>query len=152
MKPLAERIIKAGLLVGTLDILAAFIHVYIKTGSPHIPDILKFIASGVFGKTVSSHGAGMVLAGLGFHYLIALVWTFFFFWLYSRVKAAKRNKIWTGIIFGIFVWAVMNLIVLPLSHVPQRAFDIRNAVINILILIVCIGIPLSLMAKAYDGR
>jgi|SRR5450432_1437675 hypothetical protein len=149
MKPLTAKIIKAGLIVGTLDILSAFIHVCIKTGSPHIPDILKFIASGIFGKDASSGGIGMVLAGLVFHYVIAFTWTIFFFWLYPKIKAASKNRIWTGIVYGIFVWVVMNLVVVPLSNIPHRDFNIWNALINTIILMVCVGLPLSFMASVH---
>ena len=38
-------------------------------------------------------------------------------------------------------------VVVPLSKVGTRPFVLTNAIINILILIVCIGLPLSFMAS-----
>src|ERR1700687_2662567 len=144
-----QKIILAGFFVGTLDMLSAFIHVWIKTGQPHIFDILKFIASGLFGKEASSGGTGMILAGLFFHYLIAFIFTIFFFWLYPKIRTASRNRLLTGIVYGFFVWAVMNLVVVPLSRVPHRTFSLSNAIINIAILMICVGIPLSLMTGSF---
>jgi hypothetical protein len=149
MKKPNLAVIKAGLIVGTLDILSAFIYVFIKSGNPHIPGVLKFIASGIFGKQASSGGAGMMVTGLLLHYLIAFLFTFFFFRLYPRIKNVFRNKILLGVLYGIFVWAVMNLVIVPLSNVAHRDFNLVGAAINIGILIICIGLPLSFMAGAF---
>jgi hypothetical protein len=66
-----SKILKAGLIVGTLDILAAFIQYAIKTGkNPTV--VLKFIASGVFGKEAFNGGTMMNVYGLIFHFVIAL--------------------------------------------------------------------------------
>ena len=51
-----------------------------------------------------------------------------------------------AILYGIFIWIVMNLIVVPLSRVPHRTVTLSNVVINLIILIVCVGIPLSFIA------
>ncbi len=50
MNTLISRIIKAGLMAGTLDILSAFIYYFIKTGDKNVFIVLKSIASGLFGK------------------------------------------------------------------------------------------------------
>ncbi len=48
------------------------------------------------------------------------------------------------IAFGIIVWFVMNLVVLPLSNVRHAPFQLRAAGIAAFILVICIGLPLSL--------
>lgn len=149
MNNLISKIIKAGLIVGTLDILSAFIYYFIKTGEKNVFNVLKFVASGLFGKEASSAGNKMIIAGLVLHYIIAFAFTIFFFWLFPKIKTFSKNKILTGVIYGIFIWMVMNLVVVPLSNVGSRPFNMINALINVIILIVCIGIPLSFMATAY---
>jgi hypothetical protein len=144
-----SRIIKAGLIVGTLDIVSACIYYFIKTGGSNPLNVLKFVASGIFGKEASSGGNKMIIAGLIFHYLIAFAFTIFFFWLYSKTHVLSRNKILTGILYGVFVWVVMNLVVIPLSNIPSRPFNLVNSIINAAILVVCIGIPLSFMANRF---
>jgi hypothetical protein len=150
MNNLSVKIVKAGLLVGTLDILSAFLHYYIKTHDTHFLGIFKFIASGAVGKEQADAGdSGMILMGLFLHYAIAFSFTIFFFWIYPKVKILSTNRVLTGIAYGLFIWMVMNLIIVPLSNVPPRPFTIANATINVVILMVCVGIPLSFMAAAY---
>ncbi|HEX8277651.1 MAG TPA: hypothetical protein VF540_03120 [Segetibacter sp.] len=149
MKNLNAVIIKAGLTVGTLDILSAFIYYFIKSGDKNVFVVLKFVASGLFGKDAFSNGSSMIFTGLILHYIIAFAFTIFFFWLFPRIKELSKNKILTGVFYGIFIWTVMNVAVVPLSKIGSRPFTMVNSVINAIILIVCIGIPLSFMASAF---
>ncbi|GEO08931.1 hypothetical protein [Segetibacter aerophilus] len=149
MSRLSTQIIKAGLIVGTLDIFSACLYYYLKTGGSNPLNVLKFVASGVFGKTASTGGSTMIIAGLIFHYIIAFSFTAFFFWLFPRLKFLSKHKILTGIVYGLFAWSIMNLVVIPLSNIPNRPFNLVNSIINAAILIVCIGIPLSFMAHSY---
>jgi hypothetical protein len=143
------KILQAGLIVGTLDILSAFIYYYIKSGKTNFLVIFKFIASGIFGKAAGDGGTDMILAGFILHYAIAFSFTVFFFWLYPKVNVMSKNRIVTGVIYGLFVWALMNLVVVPLSNTVHRPFKIEGALINMGILIVCIGLPLSFIANAF---
>ena len=152
MKHLLSNLLKAAILVGTLDILSAFIYVFIKTGTFVPFNILQFIASGIWGKKAASGGTIMIVAGLLLHYFIAFSFTLFFFWLFPKLKAASKNKILTGVVYGMFIWVVMNLIILPLSNIAYRPFSIVNAIINVLILIACVGIPLSFMASVFYNK
>ena len=80
-----SKIIKAGVIVGTLDILSAFIYYFIKTGKNPL-NILLFIASGLFGKEAFAGGNKMMMIGLILHYFIAFAFTIFFFWIFPRIK------------------------------------------------------------------
>jgi hypothetical protein len=144
-----KTIITAGLLAGTLDILSAFIHYFVNTGKTNFTIIFKFIATGLFGRDALAGGRKMILTGFVLHYLIAFLFTLFFFCLFPKVKVASANRLVTAILYGIFVWCVMNLIIVPISRVPHQPFSISNALINIGILIVCIGVPLSWIANKY---
>lgn len=138
-------IIKAGLLAGTLDISAACVQYYMKTGNN--PDyVLKYVASGAFGKDAFTGGIAMSMAGLFFHYLIAFSFTLLFFFLYRRLAFLSVNKVVTAILYGTFIWVVMNLIVVPLSKIPPRPFSISGSLVAAGILIVCIALPLTLIA------
>jgi len=76
----------------------------------------------------------------------------FFFWLFPRTAILAKSRIITGIAYGIFVWAVMNLIVLPLSNTPPLTRNTGNVIKAILILIVMMGIPLSFIARKCYSR
>jgi len=141
----ARKALAAGLIAGTLDIAAAFIQYYLRTGKNPL-GVLTFIASGVFGKKAFSGGYEMAAAGLLFHYIIALSFTFFFFWLASRIPSIVKTRIITGILFGIFIWAFMQFITLPLSGTPPVHFDLQRALVAAGILVVCIGLPVSYSA------
>lgn len=149
MKNLTSATLKAGLMVATLDILAAFIQFYSKTQKSPIV-VLNFIASGVFGKEAFSGGSEMAVIGLLFHYIIAIGFTFIFFVLYPNLKKVIKNKIVLGSIYGLFIWLVMQFIVLPLSQTSSLKLSVQGSITAILILIVCIGIPLAWLAQRYS--
>ena len=143
-------ILKAGLIAGTMDILAAFIKFMIE-GNKNVELILKYIASGVLGKTAMRGGAGTAAFGLLLHFVIAFIFTIILFWLYGQLKLVRFNPVLIGFLYGIFTWLVMNLLVVPYSKVPRAPgpFNWTQAVIGALILIACIGIPVSLIARKY---
>jgi hypothetical protein len=61
----------------------------------------------------------------------------------------STNRVLTGILYGLFIWLVMNRIVLPLSNTPTIPFKLYKAVKAATILIVMIGIPLSFIMQKY---
>lgn len=143
-------IIKAGLIAGTMDILAAFIKYWIE-GKKDVTVILKYIASGLLGRSAMEGGAGTAALGLLLHFIIAFIFTVLLFWLYGKMKLTRFHPIVVGFLYGIFVWIIMNKAVVPNSRVPRipGSFNWTQAVIAALILIVCIGIPVSLIARKY---
>ncbi|WP_153797952.1 hypothetical protein [Foetidibacter luteolus] len=141
----------AALLAGTLDILAAIIMFTSATGkSPVI--VLQFIASGVFGKAAFSGDPMMPVWGTLFHYMIATGFTLLYFWLYPKTKLLRQNIFTSAVIYGIFVWAVMNLLIVPLSKTSPVPFDAARAVQAVLVLIICIGLPIAFIASRYYKR
>jgi hypothetical protein len=135
------------LLTGTLDAIAALLISY------KIPPaiIFKFIASGWFGRPAMSGGTGMVLFGLIFHYLIATVFSVIFFQLYPRVIRILKNKYFTGIVYGLLIWLIMNYIVLPFTNIPHGHGHVQTIglIQGIAALIICVGIPIALMADKF---
>ncbi|MGF6849556.1 hypothetical protein QFZ51_004791 [Chitinophaga sp. W3I9] len=155
MRPVSSfpgTVLLAGLIAGTLDILSAFVHFFIVTHGQPVTRILVYISSGVFGKAAFSGEPAMMWWGLLFHYLIALAWSFVFFLIYPKIPGLRKHPVATGLVYGLLVWCVMNLVVLPLSQVPHGPLRLVNSVINILILMVMIGLPLSFMARKYYTR
>jgi uncharacterized membrane protein YagU involved in acid resistance len=141
-----SKIFAAGFIAGTLDISAACIQYYIKTGKGP-ENVLKFVASGVFGKDAFAGGHLMSLCGLLFHFLIAFAFTTFFFFIYPRLKFLSFNIFLTAVLYGVFVWTVMNRIVLPLSNTPALPFNWAGAATAAGILTICIGLPLAIILK-----
>ncbi|AHF16987.1 hypothetical protein [Niabella soli] len=148
MKPLTRTIIKAGILAGTLDISAAFLHFYIVTGRNPL-FVLQYIASGLAGKSAFESQAPMYLLGLLLHYCIAILFTLFFFFIYPKVGLLHKNKWITAVLYGSFVWCVMNLVIVPLSQIGTFPSKPSSIATSLLILILCIGLPLSVAANRY---
>ena len=78
--------------------------------------ILQGIAAVAFGKTIIGNETIMALLGLLFHFIIAYSFAAGYFFIYPHVRFLHRNKIISGLLYGIIVWAIMNLIVVPLSN------------------------------------
>ena len=148
LKKPVTAILLTGLTAGLLDITAACTQYYIKTGKGP-GGVLRYVASGVFGKKAFAGGTTMAAWGLLFHFIIAFGLTIFFFWLYPKINWLGKNKIITGLLYGVFAWLVTNLIIVPLSNVPPVTFVLSKAVIAALILMACIGLPISLMANKH---
>ena len=137
-------ILLAWLLAGTLDITAAFVY-YVGASATGAERLLQGIASGVLGAAAFTGGAATAVLGLLLHYLIALIWTVVLFAAFRVVTPLRRHFVATGIAYGVVVWLAMNLIVLPLSNVRQAPIRVGPAIIAAVILVLCIGLPISLV-------
>jgi len=135
-------VLLAWLVAGSLDITAAVTYYPLMTGvRPAV--ILRGIASGVLGSRAFDGGAGTAALGLLLHYMIAFIWTMAFFLAARKFDALTKHPIPVGLTYGVVVWAVMNLIVLPLSNARPRPFNPAQAAIAALILMFCIGLPIA---------
>src|SRR5262245_34323410 len=99
----------AGLIAGTLDITAACINAYLKNGTTPA-QVLKGVAKGAFGEAAISGGPVMAIWGLVFHFIIAMSFTFFFFFLARQIPSLVKYPLLTGLVYGVFVWATMRFI------------------------------------------
>ena len=143
----AVAIVTAWLVVGTLDLTSATIQTLVMGGNPM--RMLQYISSSIIGQDAFDGGIKYSLLGVFIHFCIAFSWTLLFFLLYPKIKGLSNHKLLTGIVYGLIVWLVMNRVVVPLSKIPARPFNLKNALIGLGILIIAIGIPLSYMASRY---
>ena len=143
----------AGLIAGTLDIIGACLNAYIKNETVPI-QVLKGVASGAFDPKTFSNGTLLAVCGLLIHFFIAISFTFFFFFLAKQFPSLVTYPIPAGILYGIFVWATMRFIILPyLSRLNPKPIISKEAVTNAAIaagiIVVCVGIPVALLARKY---
>jgi hypothetical protein len=143
----------AGLVAGTLDISAAllvFAGLLQKVGARQL---LQSVASGLWGRAAYAGGWPLALAGLGLHYLIALGWAALYVLAARRRPALRRYWVLSGVLYGALVWAVMNLLVVPLSQAGRGPLTLQGIMLNLLILILMVGLPIAaLTRRAYLGR
>lgn len=150
MKSKSGAIFLSGLIAGTLDIIAAIsVYAFILKKTTAIK-ILQSIASGIFKKEAYTGGSSMAFYGLGLHYFIAFSFAIFYFVVYPHLSFLKKNALISGIFYGIFVWIIMNLVVLPIVFplLPEKHFDLP-LILSIIILIFCIGLPIAFIAKKF---
>lgn len=150
MKSKSGTIFLSGLISGTLDMLAAIIVYAVVLQKTTAIKILQSIASGIFKKDAYSGGSQMALYGLLLHYFIALTFAWFYFTIYPYFSFLKKNTLLSGILYGIFVWIIMNLVVLPTVFpvLPEKHLDFP-LILSILILIFCIGIPIAFITRKH---
>ena len=150
MKSKSGTIFLSGLIAGTLDILAALIIYDLILKKTTSVKILQSIASGIFKKEAYLGGSQMALYGLLLHYFIALTFAWFYFTIYPYFNFLKKKTVLSGILYGIFVWIIMNLVVLPtvFPSLPEKHLDFP-LILSMLILIFCIGIPIALITKKH---
>ena len=139
-----KTIVTAGLVAGVLDGAAASLQFYLSTGR-NPTRVFQYIASAVFGTSAFQGGMGMAALGLIFHLFIAIGFAALFYFLFPVLIRVSKNRIVLGILYGLFIWMIMNLIVVPLTRAPRIPFQIKGVLIGVSILILAVGIPISLL-------
>jgi hypothetical protein len=136
-------ILVTGLIAGTLDILSA---IFILAGGNAV-GTFKYIASGAFGKAALEGGNEMIFWGALFHYIIAISWTAAFILLYPKLPFLHWNKWLNAIVYGLIVQTLMSFVVLPLTNIAPRTFNLWGFTKNAVILMYAIGLPAALAAN-----
>lgn len=147
----AKAVLYAWLAAGTLDILAAFATNALKGGTPLI--VLKAVASGLLGAKAFRGGMDVAMLGLALHFAIMLG-IVAVFWIASRKLPFLLSKpILSGPLYGVAVYAFMNLVVLPLSAIAFKpSYSWTSLATDITVHMVCVGLPIALIVSKYDAR
>jgi hypothetical protein len=143
-----KQIFKTTVIAGCLDITAACIQAYLsKSVTPVI--LLKFIASGIFGKDAFSGGIEFMLFGLFVHFLIVFTCTVTYFLLYPKLKLLQKNILLSSLFVALIAWAITTRLIIPLSKIQTPAFNFTKALIAVAVLYFCIGLPITFFAKKF---
>ena len=146
---LFRSILRAGLIAGTLDISAAIIQYLIVTGNNPVR-ILRYIAGAIFPPELVSNNPLMPVVGLLMHYSIAMTYTIFYFMIFPVIRPVAKHWILSGAVYGLMVWVVMNLVMVPMTRIGHRPFHLVNSLVGAGILVVCIGIPIAYYANRHN--
>jgi hypothetical protein len=130
-------IIAGGLIAGALDATAAFIT--FGSGMP------RGIASGLLGASAFKGGAATWILGLLLHFFITLCAAAVYGLASWRLGFLKSNFFVCGLFYGIAIFLVMNLAVLPLSAVPFPIgpFTLKGLYQGLLVHMFLVGLPIS---------
>ncbi len=140
-----SKVLQATIVAGTLDILSACVYTVIAGHTPI--QMLQGIASAVLGlDAFFAGGVTAAIFGLALHFAIMAVMAAVFVIAAQRLPALKARWLIAGIVYGIVLWAVMNLIVLPLRfgwH-PFTALGLAEQFFSHIVLV---GIPIAWFAR-----
>lgn len=143
-----QPIFLGGLIAGTLDLTAACVYSWLRASVSPIR-VFQFIASGVLGTESFTGGAKTAVLGVALHFLIATVATTVFYFASRAWFFLIEHPIVSGMLYGIPVYAFMNFVVLPVSQIQQRPQPMTARLINLVILMFCIGLPIALIVRRY---
>src|ERR1700761_2838916 len=145
MNKFFKTVLLTSLLVGTTDLLYAIISISIGSGKfPY--QMLNYMAGAALGLATSMKGGTPVaFLGLLFHYIIAFLYTLFFFIIFPHIKFLSFNKYLAGMLYGVFVNVSMNQLVLPLTLLPAKThpFNLTFAYLDWIIFGIIFGIPIA---------
>ena len=136
-----------GLVAGTLDIADNLVFNQLRGITPD--RVFRYIASGLIGINAARSWPASVALGVAIHYSIALIWTVLFYGASRKLWILTRRPVFSGLVYGAFVYLVMNLIVLPLSRVPFRpaAMTLASRINGVLAILLFIGLTISLLVR-----
>ena len=138
-----------GLIAGTLDLLAAFLLAAMRHVGPD--RVLHYIASGLLGTPAFIGGVPTGALGLLCHFVIAYA-AAAIYWLFSRrMRVLITRPILSGLLYGALVYAVTNLIVVPLSKIGSRPLGPPSAIATgVIVLMLFVGLPIALATRRYS--
>jgi hypothetical protein len=137
-----------GLIIGAMDITAATVQAISRGATA--TRLLQFVASGLIGQRAFQGGAATAGLGLGLHFVIAFTLVTVFYAASRNFVLLRRYAAVSGLLYGLIVFGVMNLIVLPLSAAKPR-HSLSGDLIQIGIHLFIIGLPTSLLVRRLSG-
>jgi Na+/alanine symporter len=131
-----------GLLAGSLDLGSAFI-----TYGAGVP---RVIAAGLLGPTAVHGGLGSYVLGIALQFFIATSAAAVYYAASRKLTFLKEQALVCGLFYGIAVFLVMNLIVVPLSALHFRGpFQLAGLIQGLLVHMFLIGLPISFSVRQY---
>ena len=139
-------IVQATLIAGVLDIGSAFVYAVLDGRSPRV--VLIGIASALWPGAVHAGLAG-AFTGLLLHFAIMCAMVAIYMMATSRIRWTGRRPILSGGLYGLILWAVMNLIVLPLRWPALFPHLTTVGVTEQLFShVILVGIPIAWLARS----
>jgi Na+/alanine symporter len=135
-------ILVGGLLAGSLDLGSAFI-----TFGSGVP---RAIAGGLLGRAAFQGGAGTYVLGIALHFFIAMSAAAIYYAASRRLMFLREHALISGLFYGIAVFLVMNLVVLPLSALHARGpFHLAGLIQGLLVHMFLIGLSISFSVRYF---
>ena len=102
------------------------------------------IAAGLLGPKAFEGGLGTSVVGIGLHFFIAASATAVYYAASRTLEFLKDHFVVCGLFYGIAVYLVMNLIVLPLSALHSEGpYRLHSLIQGLLVHMLCVGLPIA---------
>jgi hypothetical protein len=137
-------ILVGGFVAGAFDATAAFLS--------YGWGMTRGIASGLLGARALTGGTGVWILGLALHFTIAIGAAAIYYLASRRLDFLREHFVICGMFFGIAIYLVMNLVVLPLSAVPFPVgpFPVRSMIQGLLVHMILIGLPIAAATRVFS--
>ena len=145
-----RTVLLSGFVAGCLDMTTAIVVYAVIKEKTTAEKLLRYIASSIFKDKANTGGSEMMVYGMIIHFLIAYTFAILYFFLYPRIAVLRKQPIISAIVYGSFVWVVMNIIMVPLVFSRPYAYTtLESLLTSLIILIIMIGLPVSLITPKY---
>lgn len=146
LRSLAWSVLVGGSIAGTLDILFAISFAAYRGMAP--VNLLQTVASGLLGQAAFTGGIPAAVLGLVSHFAMSFLWAGLFVAAARKFPRLVRQPVWSGLLFGVVVFLVMRLVVLPLSAFPYPvSFKPLATTLDLLSHLFFFGVPIALAAR-----
>ena len=143
---IGKPIFFATLLCGMLDIVFAMILTVLR--GRHIPDMLRYVASGPFPQA-TGWGTGGAALGLVVHFILMAIMVTGFMLLARGRPHLVDMPVRAGIAYGVLTYFIMNWAVVPLrfhTPLPPKLLPLAT---QLFAHIVLVGLPTALITRRY---
>ena len=114
--------------------------------------ILQAIASGLLGPDAFAGGWSIAALGLALHFLIAVTAAAVFYAASRFLPFLIQRPMIAGAAYGVAVYLFMNNAVIPLSAMKPSSPTPFLVAAQVVIHMVCVGIPIALVVRGFSGR
>jgi hypothetical protein len=133
---LLRPILTGGAIAGALDLTSAFL-----TYGANVP---RVIAAGLLGREVIHDGLFAWICGVFLHFFIAFSAATVYCLAGRKLGFLSQHWLVCGMFYGIAVYLVMNLVVLPLSALHAVGpYQLRGLIQGIVVHMFLIGAPIA---------
>ena len=135
-----------GLIAGALDIAYAAIFWMVRAGVSPMR-IFQSVAAGLLGEASFRGGAATAALGLALHFFIATTMSAAYYLAARRRPVLVERPVRFGMLYGLFLYVVMNFVVTPLSAAGSGSRDALWVGLTIAVHALLVGVPIALAAR-----
>lgn len=138
-----------GLACGVLDITQACVAWGIQNHA-RPSRIFQAVAAGLLGPQSFQGGTKTAILGGFLHFLIAFIWAAIYYIASRKLTILVDRPVLFGLLYGEFVWLMMNFVVIPLSQTHRGPFTAAAIITGPIGHLFLVGLPIALAVRRYS--